>query len=136
MFTPSQVSEILKVPSSTVRRWAARFEPFLAPRLGKKRSYTSEDLDTFARIQAYLKQGFSLNNIDMLLPVMEPVPEAGTSLLSLTECAKTIRTLDDMLQEMAVINADQDVRIARLESHLDWYTTPWYKRMGRKPPIV
>lgn len=132
MLTPKQVSESLKVPTSTLRRWAARFEKYLSPRHGKNRTYTVEDLDTFARIQDYLKQGFNMDKIDALLPVVDDTQEPGSALIRVEDFARSLTTAHELITDLKLHMDKQDARIRKLEEYI---SLPWYKRIGRTPPI-
>lgn len=131
MLTPTQVSETLKVPPSTLRRWAARFESHLSPRHGKNRSYTPEDLDTLRRVQDYLKQGFGFDKIDDLLPVVD-TDSQSTALVITEDFARSLTTAHNLIDGLQLRLDKQDARIKTLE---DWILTPWYKRLFKKPPF-
>ena len=139
MITPSQVSESLNVPASTIRRWAARFEKHLSPRKGKKRSYTISDLDTFRKIRDLSNSGHSLKKISEMLDVVEIPEDQSTGLMNLADFVQAFEMvnaqmlqLKDKLDEQDQKMDDQDQRIKDLE---DWIATPFYKRIGKKPPI-
>lgn len=51
-YSPGQVSDMLKIPSSTLRFWAKRFESYLSPQGGRKqRLYTEKDILIFSQIK-------------------------------------------------------------------------------------
>jgi DNA-binding transcriptional MerR regulator len=139
MITPSQVSESLNVPASTIRRWAARFEKHLSPRKGKKRSYTISDLDTFRKIRDLSNNGHGLKKIAEMLDVVEIPEDQSTGLMNLADFVQAFEMvnaqmlqLQDKLDEQNQKMDNQDQRIKDLE---DWINTPFYKRIGKKPPI-
>jgi len=132
MLTPRQVSDSLNVPSSTIRRWAVRFENHLAKRSGKKRTYTVSDMDTFRKIRDLSGQGFGLDKIDEMLDVVESPEDQSTALLSLADFVQSLESAHNEAASLRQMITDQDARIKHLE---DWITTPWYKRMGKRPPI-
>lgn len=135
MITPKQVSESLNVPSSTIRRWAVRFEDVLSKQESKKRMYTMEDLDTFRKIRDYSKQGKSLDNIADKLKIVaskvdqEQKPETGLILHP---------ELVSFMQNIAEQNVALQLQANKLQEQVDqltaWLSLPWYKRIGKRPP--
>ena len=93
MFTPSQVSETLGIPASTIRRWAKKFSPYLSEQPGKKRSYTISDLDIFRQIHHLSSQGLSLDQIADSLKVREPEQVKAVELLALDDFAQALEGL-------------------------------------------
>jgi len=132
MITPSQVSESLNVPASTIRRWAARFEKHLSPRKGKKRSYTIDDLNTFRKIRDLSNSGHSLNKISEMLDVVEIPEDKTTGLMNLADFVQAFEMVNANMLQLQDKLDDQDQRIKDLE---DWINTPFYKRIGKRPPI-
>jgi DNA-binding transcriptional MerR regulator len=132
MFTPSQVSETLGIPASTIRRWANRFAPYLSEQPGKKRMYTISDLDMFRQIRTFSSQGLSLDQIADSLKVREPDQVKAVELLALDDFAQALEGLfadNAKLQEQ--IN-DQQKQISQLVA---WVSLPWYKRVGKPAPV-
>lgn len=130
MITPKQASETLKVPPSTLRRWAVRFDDFLSPQPGKKRSYTVEDLDVFRRIKQMSAEGFTLDQIANLLPVTESPDDQTTDLVTLPDFVQALQYAQDRVGDLQSQVDNQDDRLSRLE---DWLTLPWYKRLTKRP---
>ena len=131
MITPSQVSESINVPASTIRRWAARFEKHLSPRKGKKRSYTISDLDTFRKIRDLSNSGHGLKKISEMLDVVEIPEDQSTALMNLADFVQAFEMVNAQMLQLKDKLDDQDQRIKDLE---DWINTPFYKRIGKKPP--
>ena len=129
MVTPKQVSETLNVPSSTLRRWAVRFEDVLSKQEGKKRVYTLEDVDMFRRIRDFSKQGRNLNAIEAELrvfkPKVEPTDEKG--LIVHPEVLK-------VMQELNSQNIALQVQVAKLQAQVDWLMLPWWKKKKKEMP--
>ena len=129
MITPKQVSESLNVPSSTIRRWAVRFEDVLSKQEGKKRMYTMEDLDTFRKIRDYSKQGKSLDNIADKLKIVsskvdqEQKPETGLILHP---------ELVSFMQNIAEQNVALQLQANKLQEQVDWLMLPWWKKISKK----
>lgn len=131
MITPSQVSDSLTVPTSTIRRWSVRFEKHLSPRTGKKRTYTPSDLDTLRRIRDLSSEGIGLDRIDDMLAVVERPPDETTALTTL---AGYTQLLEDTRNRMQAIVQKMDEQSARIQALEDWINTPFYKRIGKRPP--
>lgn len=132
MITPGQVSESINVPASTVRRWAAKFERHLSPRKGKKRSYTTTDLDTFRKIRDLSNSGHGLKQIAAMLDVVEIPEDKSTGLMNLADFVQAFEIANAKMSQLQDRIDNQDDRIKQLE---DWIATPFYKRIGKKPPV-
>lgn len=131
MITPGQASESLNVPTSTIRRWSARFERHLSKRPGKKRTYTPTDLDTFRRIRDLSTSGFGLDRIDSMLEVVETPTDPTTALITL---ADFVQSLESAHNQVASLQQRFDEQKARLDALEAWLALPWYKRIGKNPP--
>lgn len=128
-FSPKQVADHLGVSSSTVRRYAATFGDMLSeyanPETGKRRSFTSADVEVMRVIQGYLAAGLSEQETRHQLATHEPPTAAlresaeqayGSSL------EQTLSVLADqkqMLDAQARLIAEQGERIGRLEARLE-----------------
>ena len=131
MVTPKQVSETLNVPSSTIRRWALRFEDVLSKQVGKKRVYTLQDVDTFRKIRDYSKQGRNLDAIEAELRVFKPKvkPTEEKGLIIHPEVLK-------VLQEINAQNVALQLQVDKLQAQVNWLMLPWWKRVGKDMPGV
>lgn len=128
-YSPKQVAESLGVSGSTVRRYAATFGDMLSeyanPETGKRRSFTSADIEVLRVIQGYLTAGLSEQETRRQMTIHEPAtitlresPEHayGTSL------EQTLSVLADQKQALdaqARLIAEQGERIGRLEARLE-----------------
>ena len=131
MFTPAQVAQTLNTPPSTLRRWAKRFAPFLSPQSGKKRTYTVADIDTLKRIQDLSAQGLSYAQIAQTLTVVSQ-PPADTALITLADFAQA---LEGAGAQLAAVQAQLTQQAQELDAIKAWIQLPFYKRLGKKPPI-
>ena len=131
MFTPAQVAQTLNTPPSTLRRWAKRFAAFLSPQSGKKRTYTVADIDTLKRIQDLSAQGLSYAQIAQTLTVVSQ-PPADTALISLADFAQA---LESAHAQLAAVQAQLTQQAQELDAIKAWIQLPFYKRLGKKPPI-
>ena len=140
MITPKQVSESLNVPSSTIRRWAVRFEDVLSKQDSKKRMYTMEDLDTFRKIRDYSKQGKSLDNIADKLKIVPAKVEAEqnteTGLIVHPEVAKVLNRISEnniaLQLQLDKMKAQQD----KQNKLIAWLMLPWWKRLFQQMPGI
>jgi len=131
VFTPAQVAQTLNTPPSTLRRWAKRFAAFLSPQSGKKRSYTVADIDTLKRIQDLSAQGLSYNQISQTLTVVSQ-PPADTALIGIADFAQA---LESAHAQLAAVQAQLNQQAQELDAIKAWVRLPFYKRLGKKPPI-
>ena len=131
MFTPAQVAQTLNTPPSTLRRWAKHFAAFLSPQSGKKRTYTIADIDTLKRIQDLSAQGLSYAQIAQTLTVVSQ-PPADTALISLADFAQA---LESAHAQLAAVQAQLNQQAQELDAIKAWVRLPFYKRLGKKPPI-
>ena len=131
MFTPAQVAQTLSVPPSTLRRWAKHFASYLSPQSGKKRTYTVADIDTLKRIQDLSAQGLSYAQIAQTLSVVSQ-PPADTALISLADFAQA---LEGAHAQLASLQAQVAQQAEELQAIKAWLRLPFYKRLGKKPPL-
>lgn len=126
---------MLDIPDSSLRRYCRENKRHLsdyANRPGKRRRYTDQDIITLGKLRKFTKEHKTPEEIDQLLTLTDQPPEPPDSALALLPTVLT--QFDDLraqLAQLAQQNADQAERLTRLE---DWLQTPWYKRIGRKPP--
>ena len=131
MFTPAQVAQTLSVPPSTLRRWSKRFAAFLSPQSGKKRTYTIADIDTLKRIQDLSAQGLSYAQIAQTLTIVS-APPADTALVSVADFAQA---LESASAQLASLQAQVTQQAEELDAIKAWLQLPFYKRIGKKPPL-
>lgn len=149
-YNPGQICENLSVPASTLRRWADRFQDMLSPQpaeAGRHRSYTSADFEVFRQIRDLAAAGNSLKSIENILrvippgrrPAVDPDPEppksdnqADTSALMVVAVSRELGTHSAQIQALKEQIALQNDRLAALA---DWLALPWYKRVGKRPPV-
>ena len=130
MFTPKAVSEMLHIPPSSLRRYAAEYAQFLSDTAnitGKKRRYNDNVIIIMRRIRKLAYEHKTQPEIIDALQLVDPT-EATTSALAL---------VPDVIQEFENIRSiiaqlEQDNK--QLQARLDWLETPFFKRIGKKPP--
>lgn len=88
MFASVQVSDMLEIPPSTLRRYVKHFAERLSDEATKKRGrrFTERDVSILARARELIQQGRSPDKVASLLQVVgeeEEKPEDNTSALAL-----------------------------------------------------
>ena len=155
-YTPGYVSDFLNVPGSTLRRWAVRFEKYLSlqpPEAGRHRVYSAQDLETFRTIRDLTAKGQGLKTIETVLQTLppgafasdqepaspkqdqaaqgEPLPGNGSALMVMG-FSRELGNHDAQLKALQdQINLQND----RLAALTEFLALPWYKRLGKRPPI-
>jgi DNA-binding transcriptional MerR regulator len=142
MYSPSQVSEMLKIPPSTLRRYAVLFAAHLSPQPpGKKRTYTDSDILIFQRVKD-LSRKIAIDQIGPLLLVVEEQPAApGNSLALVPEIAARFERLEADRQTTAQQVSELSARLERLEADqaraarlTSWAALSWWRRLVTPPP--
>ena len=138
MFTPGQVSDMLEVPPSTLRRYVKDYPEHLSKTATKKRGrrYTEVDIATLARAREMLQQGRSPDEVGSLLAVVgqddpeaEPdsvlnlVPSISQALSEVQEQAQALRSI------LETVADNQNAADSRLEALEAWMREPWYRRL-------
>jgi DNA-binding transcriptional MerR regulator len=127
-FGPKQVSEMLGVPLSTLRRYSRDFAHLLsesARAAGRKRNYTDQDILALRQIRKYSSQRMTPAEIERLVQVVEP-PEETTSALALVP--QILQGFEDIRSELREMRETVD----RLERELEETRIPWYKRIIKR----
>jgi DNA-binding transcriptional MerR regulator len=141
-YSPMQVSEMLKIPPSSLRRYSVAFASYLSPQAPhKKRTYNDSDIATLKRIKD-LARKFPLDQIGPRLSVVEAQPAEQTSALALIpEIAARFELLENDRQRTAQQVSELSARLERLEAssaHAErlraWAALPWYRRLFTPPP--
>ena len=109
MYTPSQVSEMLDIPSSTLRRYASDFAEHLseqARQKGRQRRYNEPDLVILARARKLLNAGHKPEQVNSMLFVVEDNElehEENSSLALIPGISQAIEQVNNQAAEMAMI---------------------------------
>lgn len=150
--SPKQISESLGVPPSTIRRWSSRFVAYLTPQpaeAGRHRVYSHLDLETFRRIRDLTAQGQSLGAIENDLKVVDrpaqaeadqaeapnvdtPQTNPGTA-LAIVGMSNQLGAHNEKLESL---QSQIDLANKRLAQLTEYLALPWWKRLGKRPPIV
>lgn len=159
MWTPGQVSDMLKIPPSTLRRYAADFADHLSPgaQRSRGRRFNESDVDILARARELLGQGRSPAEVSAILPVIAEsegegpdaakldsalalVPSIGGALRRALDETRLIRadfvevaaTVGDLRTEVHRLRARSD---AQAEAFRRWAAGPWYRRLLTSPEL-
>jgi DNA-binding transcriptional MerR regulator len=131
MLTPGQIAQTLDISTATLRRWSARFAPYLSPHTpGKKRSYTVDDLAVLTRVRDLSATGTPLAQIDQALAVTDQSAESS-ALITLADFAQSLQFARD---QVAHLQTQLDQQTARLDALTAWLALPFYKRWFARPP--
>lgn len=134
MYTPNQVSEMLNIPASTVRRYASIYIDYLSFKHlpGRKREYTDQDISTMARIRDLSNDGLNLKQIKERLSIVDHQEEnqISKSLELIPSIAKQLQAFIDYEHST---NEKIDLLFKRIEDLENFINLPWYKKIGKKP---
>lgn len=132
MYTPNQVSEMLKIPASTVRRYASIYTDYLSFKhsQGRKREYTDQDIVTLARIRDLSNEGFNHNQIKDRITIIDHQEEnpITKSLDLIPSIAKQLQTFVDYQHQT---NDQINLLTKRIDDLESFIKLPWYKKIGK-----
>ena len=154
-YTPGQISDLLSVPASTLRRWAVHFEKALSPQAmeaGRHRVYANSDLEVFRQIRDLAAKGHSLRSIENILTVIpsgqakaeftpnsepegEPTPPGEQSQNSALMVLAVSRELGTHNAQIQALQDQINKQNERLTALTEFMALPWYKRIGKRPPV-
>lgn len=131
MITPKQTAETLGIATSTLRRWASEFEPFLSLRTGVKRTYTTDDITTLKRVKDLFAQGLKTEQVREALPLVD-ARAIDSALITLPEVLQALDALRlDRLNMLERLEA-QEQAINELREQLAEQGKPWYQKLFKK----
>lgn len=143
MYTPGQVSKMLDIAPSTLRRYAAVYSDHLSPQQpGHKRGYTDQDITTLRRIKDLVGH-VPPDEIPARLAVVEDQQPAAISsgLALIPEIAARFDRLEADRQAAAQQISALSGRLERLEAITAqserlraWAALPWWRRLFTPPP--
>ena len=140
MITPMQAAESLRCSTSTLRRWASDFEPFLNRRRGVKRLYSVADLATFGRIKELYQQGLTTRGVIDALPIVQEQAEPGSpgsrALITLADFAQGLEFVAAANTKLKAQIDEQAAKLQALQLQVEKLSKPWYTRLfgGQNPP--
>ena len=144
-YTPKQVSEMLSIPESSLRRLSREFAAFLSKQKGRNRKYIEQDISVLQRVREATSHGQTIEEIKIDLSIKSPEtdtqPADGDSLMLVPAIAGEFSRIDDhfsqVARELELLRADRQTdrdRIAKLERLAEWAAQPWWKRLFSRPP--
>jgi DNA-binding transcriptional MerR regulator len=129
MFTPGKAAELINCPPSTLRRYVNLFPNYLSRAARKRpRSYNQNDLSTIAKIKELLAQGVLVKDISSKLELVIDQEQPESTALTLPGLVQTIK-------DMQAAFDNQSSQIVQLQSRITWLELPFYKKIGRTPPV-
>jgi len=143
MFTPGQVSDMLEIPPSTLRRYVKDFPKHLSKTATKKRGrrFTELDIATLARARELLQQGRKPKETNKLLAIVgqedpDAQPDSALALVpsisqALSEVQEQAQALRSILENVADNQNEANSRLEALEA---WARAPWNRRIFGPPP--
>lgn len=150
LYSPSQVIEMLSIPSSTLRHYAKKFSKHLSPQKGKHRLYTERDLLVLKKVKELSGSNLPLDVIDAQLAVIEvpakeePKPQETAlslipSVMQEIETAQVIaraaqNKTDQLAADLEQLSAKVTQQSDQLASFKAWASLPWWKRLFSRPP--
>ena len=126
--TPSQVSDTLETPPSTIRRWSVRFERYMSSAHfpGQKRLYSLEDLAFLRRVRDLSRQGLPLERIEETLKAEVVRADPGeTALMTISDIAQALASTRASFASLEQKNTELQERVNALEKYIK---TPWWRR--------
>ena len=143
LLTPNQVAEICFISTRTLARWALAFNTSLsetASRKGRKRFFTSADVEVIRKAQEYIDDGMSIEDASAVLPIYDPEEEKGTALVLSPEAAYKLgelvtqtETMTNEITRLRDINDRNEERLYKLEAQARWQRQPFWKRLFSPP---
>lgn len=139
-YTPGEVSKMLDIPPSSLRRYVEKFGEQMSPSARRRRGrmFSDRDLALIAKIRDLTGQGVALEKIAPQLadvvdqtPPEELPPQTALAIFqriseNMTDIAGQVK---DQRQELEELRARMDALAAALESERN---TPWYKRIFKR----
>lgn len=146
MYTPDQASEMLKIPSSTLRRYANQYSSHLSEHATKqhRRRYTEQDIAILARARELLNEGKSPDQVNNLLSVVsdaEQSPDKTLALIpsisqALTEALDTARALRVQVDTHEQRMSDAERKLSEMADKLAQLERaaqiPWYRKIFKR----
>lgn len=150
LLNPRQVAGMLFISTRTLARWAVAFHQALsetASRKGRKRYFTSADIQQLQKAQKLLDEGIGIEETAKLLPVIDPDEAQQTALVLspehayqlgqlVTQSDGLVREVDRLRTDNEKLRRDKDditYRLERLERQAEWRQQPVWKRIFKPP---
>lgn len=137
-FTPSQVSDMLGIPPSTLRRYVGDFGDHLSGEATSPRGrrYSDRDIAILKKARELLYQRQPVDQVNALLAVIDdPEASPSDSLALVPDISAALTTALETARGLRLEVDDLADRQDRLEALTEWLAIPWYRRIGQSPPL-
>jgi DNA-binding transcriptional MerR regulator len=130
---PGEVSELLQIPPSSLRRYVSEFGEYLSPNAqqSKRRDYTDQDIATIARIRELTAQGLTSEDIK---PQLEKTVDQDQDQETALTLPIVIQKFQDLTRQLETIQDQASQQAQQLEKLKSWAALPWWKRLFTRPP--
>jgi DNA-binding transcriptional MerR regulator len=130
---PGEVSELLQIPPSSLRRYVTEFGEYLSTsaQQSKRRDYTDQDIATIARIRELTAQGLTSEDIKPQLDKTVVQDQDQETALTLPI---VIQKFQDLTHQLETIQDQANQQAQQLEKLRTWAALPWWKRLFTRPP--
>lgn len=133
MYTPNQVSEMLSIPASTIRRYATTYKDHLSFKhlKGRKREYTDQDIIILAKVRDLSNDGLNHNQIKDQLQLVDPqeTNPIDKSLVLIPSIAKQLQAFQDY---QTSTNNQIEMLSKKIKDLENYINLPWYKKILNK----
>jgi DNA-binding transcriptional MerR regulator len=131
MLAPSQLASLLRVSTSSLRRWSVLFEDNLSPRVSKHRSYSPDDYEVLKRVRDLSSEGVELSDIKRMLGAVVVEQSESKALVSYEDFIDILNVSRSTIQKL---QSKVDQQEQELKAIRDYLALPFYKRLGRRRP--
>ena len=131
-YTPGEVSTLLAIPSSSLRRYVAILGHLLSPGARKQRgrTFSESDISVIARVRELTQGGYTLEQIEPLLG--DILPEVHPDELPPASALAIVQRIGEVQQsQQDQINKLQS-QVNELVQELAQRRRPWWKRLRGK----
>ena len=135
MFTSGEVSKLLGIPSSSLRRYVSEFSEYLSREANRRRGrrFTEHDVEIIATIRGLTQEGKKLEDIGPLLTDVITKPSTDGD-VDEPETSSTLTLIYNRLEQTSAVitqlqqqNASYEERIRILEEK----NRPFWERLRR-----
>jgi DNA-binding transcriptional MerR regulator len=115
MYTPAQVSTMLSIATSTLRKYSAAYKSYLSPSANRKqRTYTDADIATLKRVCDLRSQNVPLAEISSHLNILEDTPPD-----TMTMIPAVAAQFEDLYKRIAALAEAQATEIDTLRTRIE-----------------
>jgi len=141
-YSPRQVSDMLQIPASSLRRLSKDFSDQLSRQKSRHRQYTESDIDILKRVREMTASGMTLTAVKTELTIVTPdqpeQPAPVDTLALIPTISHELTRLDDVTRsiilEFEQIRNDHKATVDRLQRLEAWSRLAWWKRLFTRPP--